>query len=1250
MKATRSHESSTHSRSRASEPFFSGSRRGELVSRSDASAPSFFTPQPRPAEPPVARAKDDEASELDGERIMLSLEPAIASPPVTRSVADTPPLEIHRSCCGADRPSPRRDEETIARTPEHRSEAEVDVRRSNALRVTDPREPDEIAAERFATVAMAALSQISTEAQASVRPASTTTPAASIVSTATTSTSASSTTAPAPAPAPETETDEALEAEDELGDVAEAVRRPAPGTPLSPSLRGRIEPVVGSDLGHVRVHTDGRAGAMAEQLDARAFTHGPNVFFSRAAFEPDTRQGLHLLLHEIGHVIQHTAGARRNGVVARGPLRGKAAHTALENLLIKQHDLMADGILAGGSTSGKGLDVLGCPDLMWSSSGNAAPWIRGRFDDEGRLHYVPASVPKLCGHPRGRTGKAKHDPTVSAAETFSGEFADYAVAEIKPIGLSLSSLAKAGEGLAQSNNYVDGFREFADQAKTDGKITKTPNITSLTTRKDLLPPPVDYNQFELEAAKPTPGTPNLVFGDRRYWAYPLQSSPVLFYFDLPHPYEVSDYTKKLDELFLKLEGLRAGLGKKQTAGKIGLSRNRVSRRRRRPNRAGPPRALRVARKTDWKAEGAAWETKRKDWDDKSAKPFLKSKAGKALDAKDKIDSTLKITKKDDAKGAERNRKFKQVERFSGKTGVILGKIRFALGPVFDKLSPLFEWLKKKLKSLVDRIKAGKTLSVSWTQTVFDTAMAALGTVASEVVGLLFGKFQDCIHGMIDGFIQSFTKDLGEQLAEPFEKAKQGFFSWLGTDEATFGELMKDVEAAVAKYGAIIDTITDAKRLVREIQVYEVIIRSIVQAASCVSPPLFGCLWGVVAQLALPAIVGLAARTDTFQNLVVRPLVRDLVRDIFDEPFSKLVNKSVNAIGLGEHAKGIPACDIKAVEVSKIVRQAVDNATAGKGLSIGSGEFRKQRDAWAKANHTDMLNIAAKLFVSPDGKVVTPAQLEKLLEQMKDLVPEAGNMADAAEQAQRSDGKIDLAKFTEWAQGSKAARPRPKGGSWSSDSGGTSSPADVTKKLDTVDLTKVSPGRLVELIEDSRSGDSRVNVDQLVRKVEVHLEREKIKADADAKELHRPGVPTQGDSGFSDGKGGKATQQQVRALVDSLAGANLGEVGGESKIAEATGADGKTDVTKAKGGVDMAVAPAAPQPGPAPQTGPTSPAPNQPFKPGPRVDPLCLPPFCLEKSLRDSGGRDRSPIQVGPQEFKGPDGSGSVLPGVKIPLP
>ncbi|MGB7925200.1 MAG: DUF4157 domain-containing protein [Pyrinomonadaceae bacterium] len=77
-----------------------------------------------------------------------------------------------------------------------------------------------------------------------------------------------------------------------------------PGQPLDSSTRDFMEPRFGYDFSRVRIHSDARAAASAQSINALAYTVGTDVVFAAAQFSPATTQGRRLLAHELTHVVQ----------------------------------------------------------------------------------------------------------------------------------------------------------------------------------------------------------------------------------------------------------------------------------------------------------------------------------------------------------------------------------------------------------------------------------------------------------------------------------------------------------------------------------------------------------------------------------------------------------------------------------------------------------------------------------------------------------------------------------------------------------------------------------------------------------------------------------------------------------------------------------------------------------------------------------------------------------------------------------
>lgn len=114
-------------------------------------------------------------------------------------------------------------------------------------------------------------------------------------------------------------------------DVAAEIEAAGSGAPFDAEVLDHMGPRFGADFTGVGVHTDARAARLSEQLGARAFTVGDQVFFGPGQFQPRTDAGKHLIAHELTHTLQQRGGARRQ--VWREP---KAKPTAPKPTLPKE--------------------------------------------------------------------------------------------------------------------------------------------------------------------------------------------------------------------------------------------------------------------------------------------------------------------------------------------------------------------------------------------------------------------------------------------------------------------------------------------------------------------------------------------------------------------------------------------------------------------------------------------------------------------------------------------------------------------------------------------------------------------------------------------------------------------------------------------------------------------------------------------------------------------------------------------------
>lgn len=83
---------------------------------------------------------------------------------------------------------------------------------------------------------------------------------------------------------------------------------PNRGDSLDGKAQKQMEAGFQTDLSSVRVHHGPEAAELSEQLQARAFTFGQDIYFGRGEYRPDTPQGGGLLAHELAHTVQQRSG------------------------------------------------------------------------------------------------------------------------------------------------------------------------------------------------------------------------------------------------------------------------------------------------------------------------------------------------------------------------------------------------------------------------------------------------------------------------------------------------------------------------------------------------------------------------------------------------------------------------------------------------------------------------------------------------------------------------------------------------------------------------------------------------------------------------------------------------------------------------------------------------------------------------------------------------------------------------------
>jgi hypothetical protein len=155
--------------------------------------------------------------------------------------------------------------------------------------------------------------------------------------------------------------------------VVDEVLASSSGQPLDAATRALMESRLGHDFGRVRVHTDVRAAASADAVNALAYTVGRQVVFGAGQYRPDTQAGRRLLAHELAHTVQHGAGGA-------GRFHGKLEIGSPDSTDEREADRAAEAVEGRAGVGPKLFGKAGgARPVLRRKTGNVGSWFRGLF-------------------------------------------------------------------------------------------------------------------------------------------------------------------------------------------------------------------------------------------------------------------------------------------------------------------------------------------------------------------------------------------------------------------------------------------------------------------------------------------------------------------------------------------------------------------------------------------------------------------------------------------------------------------------------------------------------------------------------------------------------------------------------------------------------------------------------------------------------------------------------------------------------
>jgi len=107
------------------------------------------------------------------------------------------------------------------------------------------------------------------------------------------------------------------------------------GSKMDDTTLSNMEKGFGADFSHVKIHTDSTAEKMSKDMGAQAFTHGDDIYFNQGKYNPNLKEGKHLLAHELTHTVQQ-----------RGMVQKKIQKKDLTSFRFKGNDVL-ESVLDG---------------------------------------------------------------------------------------------------------------------------------------------------------------------------------------------------------------------------------------------------------------------------------------------------------------------------------------------------------------------------------------------------------------------------------------------------------------------------------------------------------------------------------------------------------------------------------------------------------------------------------------------------------------------------------------------------------------------------------------------------------------------------------------------------------------------------------------------------------------------------------------------------------------------------------------
>ncbi|MBK8965757.1 MAG: DUF4157 domain-containing protein [Lewinellaceae bacterium] len=630
------------------------------------------------------------------------------------------------------------------------------------------------------------------------------------------------------------------------------------GSPLPGQTLASMNQAFGADFSSVRIHTDDRASEMSQGIQAKAFTHGSDIYFNRGAYSPESSEGKRLLGHELTHVVQQGHAGKEQKTVQQSPIQmfapywepkhynGDKNHNLLLPLIGKELKIFTEAPVPNANKINQGHGNKGSADMYQASTTVGVYFLKHNLPKQLKAQPGKRVLKDGAKFPHDSQAAPKVDKLQNLSEIPSAP-GDIVVGDLKPSHGTI----EAQEGTGQLNNYIGGFESAKDDVNDMSAVDKWTFNSPPAKLSTAVPPgmtepnsPVASEKIVLKNSgkiiTPVIETTGKVYvnqdpGNPGIWNYTWKPDKE---FTDPLPASVTALGLEIENKVRKpvfISPMDSNTVAPKFNSKKPVPENTIQRAKRTKDKDLP--------KKDWfnynKWRDSAFNVYQGRY--KSLKKTAEFQTAEqqelALqDQKARVKSGFKSA----LTGPQETSfdKINQLQFWVSEKAQIFGRFRGYFGTLFVKIAKVYNRVKSRFQNRLNTVKSsgGGGIAGAAIKAAFRLIIMAGKIIITETVSRLKESFTTGVSTKLKSLVPTGSKEALEGIADDLNKRVDAIKQKAAEDvDKIVKSILGPYEAIIEKIKAAADTLGKIKKVIN-------LVKWGARAIACTtSPPILGCL-------------------------------------------------------------------------------------------------------------------------------------------------------------------------------------------------------------------------------------------------------------------------------------------------------------------------------------------------------------------------------------------------------------------------